>query len=175
MNYLEKLLMKFLIYSLSLVILIFFISRAMFINLGADVYLLYVSILAVIYIPISLISGAWRKNKKEEKEDKEDVLVVNEIQHFREVVEKALNGNPVAQRDVEMRILTMADVNLKIRYDLSDKALRMKFGNEEFMREHMGHAGEIIAKFYRRRHDLNVPVPKEEFKRDVEEVLEAMR
>ena len=175
MNYLEKVLMKFLIYSFFLVILIFFISRAMFINLGADVYLLYVSILAVIYIPISLISGAWRKNKKEEKEDKRDVLVVNEIQHFREVVEKALNGNPVAQRDVEMRILTMADVNLKIRYDLSDKALRMKFGNEEFMRKYMGHAGEIIAKFYRRRHDLNVPVPKEEFKRDVEEVLEAMR
>ncbi len=180
MSYLKKLLIKFITYSLFLSIVIFMFGVLLGYFPGLDVYLLYISIFAVIYLPLSFINFAWPKKKKGQYEDPEilkdnRVMVANDLAHFRELAQKALKGNAVAQREVEMRLLLMADVNLKIRYGISDKELTTRLDDGEFLSRYMGHAGNTLAKLYKRRHDLSISTPPEEFKKEVEEVLEAMK
>ena len=179
MNY-PKLIGKFAIYATVLLLLITGIVFQMGIVLGVDIYVLYVAILAAIYFPIVLLFRAWPRENKEEYVDPEiirddDIKVANDIAHFKDTVRKALKGNSVAQRDVEMRVLTMVDIELKIRYGLSERELRTNLDNAEFLSKYMGHAGAIIAKLYKRRHDLTLSVPGTEFKKDIKTVLEAMR
>jgi len=178
-NY-PKLIAKFAVYATVLLLLMLGITLQMGVVLGIDIYVLYVAILASLYFPIVLIHGAWPRPKKEEYIDPEiiredDIKVANDIAHFKETVNKALKGNSVAQRDVEMRILTMVDVELKIRFGLSERELRAKLDNPKFLSEYIGRAGEIVSKFYRRRHDLTLSVPGSELKKDIETVMEAMR
>ncbi len=179
MKYL-KLIGKFIIYAVVLIIIIAGVTLLMGISLGIDIYLLYISILAVLYFPILFIKDAWPRETKKGYDDPEiikdnDVKVANDIAHFKDIVNKAINGSPIAQRDVEMRLLNMVDIDLKIRFGLSNKELTANMENGKFLKKYMGSAGEVVARIYRRRHDLTNPVPGDKFKKEIEAILEAIR
>ncbi len=151
-----------------------FSSTILTMRLSPETYLWILLLPVVIYLPLSLVHEAM-KDTNEEEEKKEKIIVENDLAHFKEVVNKALNGNPIAQRDVEMHLINVASVDLAIRYGISEVKLREKMGDAEFLSRYMGHAGVTLAKMYERRHDLKEPVSGEQFVRDIKEVMEAMK
>ncbi len=99
----------------------------------------------------------------------------SEIAHFYEIVEKALKENPVAQREVEMKLLEMVSMELSLRYEIPERVIRYNMGNEAFLSKYLGEAGKTVADFFNRRHELTLKIPRERFLTEVEKVMEAMR
>ncbi len=125
----------------------------------------------LLLIPIFIHGEKNRRIMKKESK----IIVRNDIAHFRKTVEKAINGNPVAQRDVELELLHILYIDLGIRYSLSDKEIRERMGNEEFMRKYLGEKWKIIKDVYDRKHELRKSVPRDEFIRDVNAFMEVMK
>ncbi len=108
--------------------------------------------------------------------DEESIRVdKSEIAHFYDVIEKALKENPVAQREVEMKLLEMVSMELSLRYEIPEKVIRYSMSNEAFLSKYLGEAGKIVADFFNRRHELTLKIPRERFLTEVEKVMEAMR
>ncbi len=116
-----------------------------------------------------------KEKRKKVYKEKPKIIVRNDIAHFRETVEKALNGNPVAQRDVELELLHILYIDLRIRYSLSDREIREKMGKEEFMKKYLGEKWKIIKDVYDRKHELRKSILRDEFIRDINAIMEVMR
>ena len=107
--------------------------------------------------------------------EEEHIEIRNDIAHFREVVDKAINENPVAQREVELRLLEMVSMDLNLRYEISPRMIRERMGDARFLSQYLGDAGKIIADMFDRRHELKLSIPRDRFIKEVNEVLEAMK
>ena len=135
-----------------------------------ELFLWVIATITLLTVPLLI-----KKEKKEEKEEERKIMVRNDIAHFRETVNKALNENPVAQRDVELELLNVLRIDMGIRYSLSDREIRENMGNEDFMRKYFGNKWKIIKEIYDRKHELRKSVPKDEFRRDINTLMEVMR
>jgi len=140
--------------------------------ISLQLFLFIVLLISLLYVPfIFALQYAPRPRVKEE----ERIVVDEDIAHFRETVKKALNGRAVAQRDIELRILNALVVDVSIRYDIPEKEIRRNLGNEEFLRNYMGDKAKLVAEIYNRRHDLRKSLSKDEFLREINSILEAMK
>ena len=138
-----------------------------------DAYALVAALFSLLYIPLIL---AFRYHTSFPAEKREETLGVGEdVEHFRDVVNKALKGNPVAQRDVELRLVNSLVVALSIRYGVSEREIRKNLENVSYMRNYLGKRGETVANMFRRRHDLKTKLPRELFLKEINEVMEAMK
>jgi len=130
-------------------------------------------IASITLLSVPLLTKKERKNSR--KKEKSKILVRNDISHFKEVVNKALEENSVAQRDVELELLNVLRIDLRIRYSLSDREIRERMGNEKFLRKYFGENWKTIKEIYDRKHDLRKSVPREKFLRDVNTLMEVMK
>ncbi len=170
MNY-RKILTKFVMYEIMILAALYFIAIAIKITLTE--YLWVFTIFMVIYLPMAFILSSRKRAVEEEEEEK--IIVGNDIAHFKEVVNKALKGNAVAQRDVEMHIINAAAVDLHIRYGIPDKIIRARLSNPDFLEKYMGSAGRTLSAMFERRHDLKLSIPDKKFKKEIEEIMEAIK
>ena len=168
----RKIVGHFILYASVLSVLLLITSAV--IHFSPALYLWFIILLAIFYLPLAFVSAAIPR-KSFANDEKEKIIIGNDIAHFRETVKKAKNGNPVAQREIEMKIVNMVIVDMSIKHGLSEKLLRFKIGDEKFMENYMGEVGDIIAKFYNRRYELKKSVPGEEFEREVNKVLEEIK
>ncbi|NPA75197.1 MAG: hypothetical protein GXO25_03840 [Euryarchaeota archaeon] len=169
----RKIMIKF-VY-LMVVYTIYVIGTTIFtMKLNIEGYLWLFILPAVIYFPLSFVHRAMKKSIRVE-EEKDKIIVENDLAHFKEVVKKALDENPIFQREVEMHLINVASVDLSIRYGISEVKLREKMGDAKFLSKYMGHAGVTLARMFDRRHDLKEPISKEQFVKEIREVMEAMR
>jgi hypothetical protein len=129
---------------------------------------------AVVYFPLTFVRQYFPRDERRAVED-EPVLVRNDITHFRELVDKALKENPVAQREVEMRLLEMVSMDLALRYEVPPRRIVEMMGNEERLGKYLGSSARIVADIFRRRHELMLKIPRDRFLREVNEVMEEMK
>ena len=73
-----------------------------------------------------------------------------------------------------MRVLNSLVIDLSIRYDMPERVVRRNMDNEEFLRPYLGDKARVVARMFRRIHDLRNPLPREKFLKEINEVLEAM-
>lgn len=140
--------------------------------MSVEFFLLIVLLISLIYIPFVF---AIRNAPRPRVEEEERVVVDEDIAHFKEMVKKALEGKAVAQRDIELRVLNTLAIDLSIRYDLPELLVRKNLANEDFLREYLGDKAKIVAEMFRRIHDLRTSLPRDEFLRNVNTILEAMK
>ena len=136
-----------------------------------ELFLWIVACVTLLTIPLLAVKG----KKKSQKEEKRKIIVRNDIAHFREVVSKALEGNPVAQRDVELELLNVLRIDLRIRYSLRDMEIRENMGDEKFMRKYFGEKWKVIKEIYDRKHELRKSIPREKFLQDINTLMEVMK
>ena len=136
-----------------------------------ELFLWIVAAITLLTVPLIMK----KEGEKSKKEERRRIIVRNDISHFREVVDKALNENPVAQRDVELELLNILRIDLRIRYSLSDREIREKMGEEKFMRKYFGKRWKIIKDIYDRKHELRKAVPRDKFLRDINTLMEVMK
>ena len=152
---------------ISLVILL-----GIFAFVSIQLYIIFILLFSLIYIPIII---AMRNSPSSRiPETKEEIIVDEDITHFREKVNKALNGKAVAQRDIELRLLNTLVIDLSIRYDISEMKIRKNLENEYFLRRYVGEKAEIISNMYKRRHDLRKSLSKERFLKEINDFLEVI-
>jgi len=152
------------------VILISLIFTAFF---SIQLYIFLALIFSLLYLPVMLSLRYYKPLKKRREEEK--IAVGEDIAHFRKVVEGALEGKSVAQRDVELRLLNSFVVTLSIRYDLPENLIRRNLDNVNFLRKYVGERAEVVARMYERRHELKLSLPREKFLREIGEIMEAMK
>ncbi len=140
--------------------------------ISVQFFLLIVLLISLIYFPFIF---ALKYSPRPRIVEDERIVVDEDIAHFRETVEKALKGRAVAQRDIELRVLNALVVDMSIRYDLPEKEIRKNLGNEEFLKKYLGDRAKLVAKMYNRRHDLRTSFSKDEFMKEINEILEAMK
>jgi len=154
----------------------FYIAIVLFLTLFAAIsiqlYLLMLVLVSLIYIP--LVLAIYQSPRPRVEEEKERIVVDEDIAHFRERVDKALKEKAVAQRDIELRVLNSLVIDLSIRYDMPERVVRRNMDNEEFLRPYLGDKARVVARMFRRIHDLRNPLPREKFLKEINEVLEAM-
>ncbi len=145
-----------------------------------SVMLWILGMILILYIPCVLISenlpriqSSYVVNKKIKNNEK--IEFQEEFAHFRKVMQKALQGNSVAQREIEIRILEMVSTELMLRYEFSEKEIMSKMRDEKFLSEQFGDAGKIVAEMFERRHNLTLVIPPDKFRREIEKIMEAMK
>ncbi len=139
-----------------------------------ELFLWYAALISIAYVPYIFISESKPRADVHETEDWKP-KVMNDMAHFREVVERAVKGNPIAQREVEMRILNMVSMELALRYEVPAKKLRDSFGDVKFLRRYMGDVAKDVVSLYNRKHDLKRVVPEKQFLGEIERIMEAMK
>ncbi len=154
-----------------LIVLAFYFIFSSVAPSSKELFLWVVATITLLTVPLLMK----KKEKKEEKEEERKIMVRNDIAHFRETVNKALNENPVAQRDVELELLNILRIDIGIRYSLTDREIREDMGNENFMRKYFGDKWKIIKEIYDRKHELRKSIPREKFVRDINTLMEVMR
>ena len=138
-----------------------------------DAYALVAMLFSLLYIPLILTARYYTRFPMEKKE--ETLGVGEDVQHFRYMANKALKGNAVAQRDVELRIVNSLVVALSIRYGIPEREIRKNLENTGYMRKYLGERGKVVADMFKRRHDLKTVLPRERFLKEINEVMEAMK
>lgn len=158
----------------SILFLFFLFLIFIFIPTNINVIIWAFMLYSLIYLPL-LFAYRFSPKKKIKEEEKERIMVRNDVAHFREIVNKAMNGNAVSQRDVELRLLNVLAVDLSIKYDLPESYIKRNLGNGEFMEKLMGEKGRIAKEIYDRRHELRRSIKREEFLKDIGILMEAMK
>ncbi len=148
-----------------------FLSIFAFISL--QMFLLFAILVAIVYLPLALAIDQAPRPKISQEEER--IMVDEDIAHFRERVDKALREKAVAQRDIELRVLNSLVIDLSIRYDMPEREVRRNLDNEKFLRKYLGDRAKVVARMFGRIHDLRTALPREEFLREINEVLEAMK
>ena len=141
--------------------------------LNLAMLLWFLSLYSLVYLPF--IFAYRRAPRKRANKEEERIIVANDIAHFREVVDKAMNQKAIAQRNVEFRVLNVLVVDLSIKHNLPEIVVRRNLDNEKFMVNLMGERGKIAKKMYERRHDMKTPLGKNEFLREINILMEAMK
>ncbi len=137
-------------------------------------FVLFLLLFSFIYLP--LLFSLRDYTPLEKREEKEELTIGEDIAHFRETIDKALRGNPVAQRDIELRLINSVVVALSIRYDLSESKIRRNLENEDFLKKYVGGSrAKMIRDMYMRRHDLKLSIPRDRFVKELREIMEAMK
>jgi len=152
------------------ILILIFLSFVAFFSV--ELYILLSLLFSFIYLPLLFSLRYYKPTKKGEKMQ---ILSMGEdIQHFRDTVDKALKGNAVAQRDIELRLINSFVIALSVRYDLPETLIRKNLENENFLKKYVGEKAKLIADIYKRRHELKLSLPKERFLKDIEEIMEAI-
>ena len=138
-----------------------------------EMFLLFAILFSLIYVP--LVMAMMRAPPPKVEEEEEVIMVDEDIAHFRERVEKALEGKAVAQRDVELRVLNSLVIDLSIKYDIPEREVRRNLDKEEFLKRYIGERAGVVARMFKRIHDLRSSLSREEFLKEINEVLEAMK
>ncbi len=140
--------------------------------ISLEFFLLIVLLISLIYLPfVFAIHNAPRPRAVED----EKVIVDEDIAHFKRSVKKALDENAVAQRDIELRVLNALVIDLSIRYDIPESVVRRNMENVEFLKRYLGDKAEIVVRMYRRKHDLRNALPRDDFLKEINAVMEAMK
>ena len=151
-----------------------FLGIAFFIPININIYIWALLLYSLIYLPL-LFAYRFSPREKIENKEKEEIIVMNDISHFREIVNKAMNENAVSQRDVELRLLNILAVDLSIKYDLPESYVKRNLGNKKFMEKLIGKKGITVKEIYDRRHELKKAIGREDFLKDINILMEVMK
>jgi hypothetical protein len=148
------------------------LSFSFYAFISLEFFLVVILLISLVYLPFLF---AIMNAPKPRVEEEEKVVVDEDISHFKSRTKKALKGDAVAQRDIELRVLNALVIDLSIRYSIPEHIVRRNMENEEFLREYLGDKARIAARMFKRRHDLRNALPKEEFVKEINAILEAMK
>jgi len=148
-------------------------SLSFYAFISFEFYLLIVLLFSFFYLPFLFVIRYAPKHREAVEEEK--IIVDENIEHFRRRVQKALEENAVAQRDIELKLLNSLAVDLSIRYGIPESVIRRNMENREFLRKYLGEKADLVARMFRRRHELREALPKERFVKEINAILEAMK
>ncbi len=136
-----------------------------------EMFLYLVVVISLLMLPLIF---SMRFAPKSVPPELKGMAIGKDIAQFRKIVAKALKENPVAQRDVELRLINALVVDISIKYGVAENEIRRNMENEKYLERFIGKYAKTAAEMYRRRHELRLKLPKDQFVKEVKEIMEAI-